>query len=206
MMQSFITFIQNNAHIAHWALFGAALLAGMNIPISIDLLMIIGATLAATIIPEHLYQLYFSLLIGCALSAWISYWIGRMIGPKLLKLPFFSKVFSPKRMRKVKRFYQKRGLLSLVLGRFIPFGIRNCLYLSSGMSRMSFAKFALCDGFACGLWSTLSFFLYYLLGKNIDTLYSQVKWVNLFIFSAFSVTVIGIIWYKKKKKVKEENV
>ncbi|NGX26371.1 MAG: Inner membrane protein [Chlamydiae bacterium] len=205
-MENFIEFIHAHAHTAHLVLFGAALLAGMNIPISIDLLMIIGATLAATLIPEHLYHLYFSLFLGCAISAWISYWIGRSIGSKLLKLPLFSKVFSPKRMAKVKKFYKKRGLLALVLGRFIPFGVRNCLYMSSGMSRMPFFKFALCDGLACALWSALSFSLYYFLGKNIDTLYSRVKWINLLIFIAFSVTVIGIIWYKKKKKVKEENV
>lgn len=205
-METFIEFIKAHAHSAHWVLFGAALLAGMNIPISIDLLMIIGATLAATLIPEHLFYLYFALFLGCVFSAWIAYWIGKTIGPKLLKLPFFSKLMSPKRMQKVKKFYKKRGLMALFIGRFIPFGVRNCLYMSCGMSRMPFTKFALCDSLACAVWSTASFTLYYFLGKNIETLYSSVKTVNFFIFIAFSVTVIGIFWYKKKKKVNEENV
>lgn len=203
---NWIEFITAHASSAHWILLVGALLAGMNIPISIDLLMIIGATLAATIIPEHLIQLYFFLLIGCAISAWIAYWLGRIIGRKLLSIPFFSKFISPRRMAKVKTFYKKRGALALLIGRFIPFGVRNCLYMTCGMSRMPFMKFVLCDGIAVTLWSSLSFFLYYFLGKNIESLYSHVKWTNFFIFVAFSVTVIGIIWYKKKKKVKEENV
>jgi len=205
-MENFITFLHAHAPSAHWVLFGAALLAGINIPISIDLLMIIGATLAATLVPEHIFHLYFALLLGCGLSAWISYWMGRLIGLKLLQLPFFSKIFSPKRMRKVKAFYIKRGPYALLLGRFIPFGVRNCLYMSSGMSRMPFQKFVLSDGVACILWSSLSFSLYYALGKNIETLYFGVKWVNLAIFLSFSVTVIALIWYKKEKKMKDENV
>lgn len=106
----------------------------------------------------------------------------------------------------MKRFYSQRGPFALIIGRFIPFGVRNALYMSSGMSRHSFLKFALWDGLACFIWALASFSLYYTLGKNIDALYGSVKWVNLIIFVAFSVTVIGIIWYKKRKKAKEENV
>lgn len=205
-MDTLIQFVQKNSDIAHYVLFGAALLAGLSIPISIDLLMIIGATLAATLIPEHFYHLFFALFLGCALSAWIAYWMGRLLGRKLLNLRLFAKLFSPKRMRKIEVFYKKRGILALGLGRFIPFGVRNGLYMTSGMSRMSFPKFAIVDGLACFIWSSLSFLLYYTLGKNIETLYSGVKWVNFLIFGVFSVTVIAVIWYKKRKKVNETNV
>ena len=102
----------------------------------------------------------------------------------------------------MQKFYAKRGPFALILGRFIPFGVRNCLFMSSGMSKMPFSKFALWDGIAVTLWSSLSFLLYYFLGKNIEVLYTQVKWVNLLIFLAFGVTVIGLIWYKKKEKVR----
>jgi membrane protein DedA with SNARE-associated domain len=78
--------------------------------------------------------------------------------------------------------------------------------MSSGMSRVPFIKFVLWDGIACALWSTVCFFLYYTLGKNIDALYARVKIANLIIFLGFSVTVIGIIWYKRRKTEKEENV
>lgn len=197
MMEHLLTFIQNHAEHAHFFLFALALLAGLNVPISIDLLMIAGATLAATILPQNLYLLFFSLFLGCVLSAWIAFFLGRLLGSKLM---------SKKWMLKVQAFYQKRGPIALVLGRFIPFGVRNALYMSSGMSKLPFARFALWDGLACLLWSVLSFSLYYAVGKNIDTLHSHVKSANIAIFGAFSVTVIGIIWYKKRKTIKEKNV
>lgn len=206
MMNALIEFAQNHAPTAHWFLFLAALLAGLNIPISIDLLFIIGATLAATLVPELTFHYFAFLLSGCIISAWIAYSLGRFIGPKIVEISPFNKLLSPKLLERVKQFYNKRGSMALVIGRFIPFGIRNCLYMSTGISKMPFYRFALVDGLACSLWATLSFFLYYNLGKNIETLYAWVKRVNFLIFIAFSVTVIGIIWYKKKKKIKEKNV
>ncbi len=205
-MESWLDFIQMHAHHAHWYIFGASLLAGLNVPISIDLLMIISATLASPITPAHPLKLFFAIFLGCLFSAWIAYWIGRTVGTRIIKWPFFSKIFSPKRVNKVKRFYEKKGLFTLILGRFIPFGVRNCLFMSSGISRISFVKFALWDAVACAFWSICCFSLYYMLGCNISTLYQNVKMINLSIFIALNVTVIGIIWYKKKNNTKEKHV
>lgn len=198
-MDSFLQYIENHASGAHWYLFIGTLLAGMNIPISIDFLMISGAILAATFIPEHLPHLYLALLFGCLFSAWIAYWIGRTLGPKIQHWPLFSKLLSPQKVENMKNFYEKRGFLSFLIGRFIPFGVRNCLFMTSGMSRLSFKKFILYDAIACTVWTTTCFALYYALGKNIELMYSKVKMINLLILLAFGVTVIGVIWYKKKK-------
>lgn len=205
-MESWLSLIKDNAHNAHFWIFASALLAGINVPISIDLLMILSAILAANFVPHHFLHLYGAIIFGCLFSAWISYWFGRIFGQKLLRLKFFIKFFPPKRMKKVKEFYTKRGPLALILGRFIPFGIRNCLFMSCGISQMPFSKFALYEGIACLLWGNLCFFCYYTLGKNIEVLYNRVKILNLFIFLAFSVTVISIVWYNKRKNTKEGNV
>lgn len=201
-MEAAIDFIIQNAHLAHWLVFAAILLAGMNIPISIDLVVILSAVLAANVIPEKRPHLFASILFGCWFSAGIAYWIGRLVGPKLSEVRWFSKLLTPKRIKKVKNFYEKYGFWSLIIGRFIPFGVRNCIFMSSGMSKMHFGKFLARDAVACSVWCTASFTVFYLLGQNYQALYEQVKIFNIFIFSAFSVTVIALIWYKKKKKAR----
>lgn len=206
MIDSFIKWIQCHAEHAHFFIFIGTLLAGLNIPIPIDLLMITSAILAAMVIPSHLYHLFFAMLLGCIFSAWISYWLGRKLGPKITKWPLFASLFSEKRMASIQQFYARRGPYALILGRFIPFGVRNGLFMSSGMGQMPFRRFLLWDGIACTLWSSICFSLYYTLGKNIELLYTQVKMINLILFIAFSVTGIGLIWYKKKKNTKEGNV
>ena len=70
-MDTVIQFIFENAQYAHWIIFGALMLAGLNIPISEDLMIIFSAVLAATVVPENTIKLFafccFSVHIGCFL-------------------------------------------------------------------------------------------------------------------------------------------
>ncbi len=199
MIDSILDFILIHRAYAPWALFSLLLLAGCNIPISIDLLMVASAVLAATALPEATTALYLTMLAGCACSAWIAYWIGRRLAPKFLDKPWFAKLLPTSRVQRIHRFYQKRGWLTMIVGRFIPFGIRNGIFMTAGISKVPFSRFILQDGVACLLWTTLSFTTYYYLGLNYETLSHHVKTVNLAIFFAFGVTVIAFFWYKKYK-------
>ena len=109
-------------------------------------------------------------------------------------------------MEKIKQFYEKYGLWTLVVGRFIPFGVRNCIFMSSGMSKLHFGKFILMDAVACAVWCSSLFYLFYTLGQNYDVIWHYLKTFNLIVFAAFSVTVIGLIWYKIRKKPKIEHI
>lgn len=199
-MEKLIEFIVQNAHLAHWFIFGAIILAGLNIPISADLMVIIAGVLAATVIPEHVILLFLSVFLGCYFSAWVAYWVGRKLGPKLLRLKFFRKMLPEERLEKIRAFYEKHGFLTLLIGRFIPFGVRNGIFMSTGISCFSFTKFMLRDLVACFVWSSTTFSLFYLLGQNYQRLYGYMKTFNLLIFALFAVSVIVLIWYKRRKK------
>ena len=205
-MESLIEWVLGHADYAHWYIFGAILLAGFNIPISADLLIVIGGFLAATAVPHHLWHLYFAIFLGCYFSAWIAYGFGRFLGDRFNKYRWFNRLMPTARLEKIQRFYSKHGLWTLLLGRFIPFGIRNCIFMSSGMSRVSFLKFALWDLLACLTWTSVSFYFFYVLGQNYQILLDHLKTLNVLIFLAFSVTVIGLIWYKRRKKRAVENL
>jgi hypothetical protein len=60
-------------------------------------------------------------------------------------------------MDKVKKFYEKKGVFAFIIGRFIPFGVRNALFMSSGMSRLPFYQFVLWDAIACAAWSSICY-------------------------------------------------
>jgi membrane-associated protein len=199
-MDAIIQFIFENAQYAHWIIFGALMLAGLNIPISEDLMIIFSAVLSATVIPENTYKLFAAVFLGCYLSDWVCYWIGRKFGPKLWNIRWFAKSFDRKKIDTVHGYYEKYGFMTLLLGRFIPFGVRNVLFLTAGLGKMSFRKFILSDGIACILSNTALFTLAYTVGKNYEALLSSLKTFNIFLFSAFVVAVIGFIWYKRTKK------
>lgn len=199
-MDAIYHWIAAHAGQAHWLVLGGILLAGFNIPISIDLMVISSALLAATLVPEKLWALYACGFFGCLFSAYIAYWLGRTVGVQLLRLRYFSKLLPAQRLQKIQKFYEKYGLYTLIIGRFIPFGVRNAIFMSTGMAKVPFFRFALRDLLACFIWSTLLFFCFYLLGHSYETVKHFLKSFYIVLFAAFGVTVIGFIWYKRKKK------
>ena len=206
IMDSLIAWITQHAEHAHWFIFGAILLAGFNIPISADVLIVGAAVLAATLMPEHVWHLYLAIFLGCYFSAWIAYWFGRLVGKKFCRFRWFQHLFPAHRIEKIQRFYSRHGLWTLIVGRFIPFGVRNCIFMSSGISHVPFHRFALQDLPACLIWSSLMFYLFFSLGKNFQTLMNHLKIVNVIIFLIFSMTLIILLWYKRRKKTVGEKL
>lgn len=198
-MGNVVEFIINYAHLAHWFVFVGILGAGLNMPVSIDVVVLAAALLGATVIPEHKWILYFAVLFGTYFSAWIAYWVGRLLGGFLPRFRLFRKLLSPERIEKTRGFYERYGMWTLLIGRFIPFGVRNCLFMSTGMSKLSFGKFILRDALACSIWCTVAYFSFYSLGQNYKVLYHYLKTFNVLIFSVFGLAVIGFIWYKRKR-------
>lgn len=202
-MDALINLIFEHASIAHFITFGALILAGFNIPISEDLVIIINGIIASTIIPENMYKILIAIFLGCYFADNISYWLGRLLGRKLWNLKWFQKTISKKKLVKTQNYYEKHGFKTLLLGRFIPFGVRNCLHLTAGMGKMNYGRFLLSDGIACFLSNIILFSLTYHLGKNYELIF---KWLKTFhilcLIIFFSVLFISILIYLKRKRLK----
>ena len=89
-MDSILAFF--SSYISYWPLvcFSALFLAGFNLPISEDVLIVMSALIAyedrALLIPN-----YIALYAGIYISDIICYWMGRLIGQGVLKIKFFTK-------------------------------------------------------------------------------------------------------------------
>lgn len=196
-MDSVVSFIIANAPYAHWIVFSLLMLAGFNVPISEDLMIIISAMIASTILPENTYLLFLGVFLGAYISDWTAYWIGRKFGRKLFDIRFFAKALSKEKLEKTQSFYKKYGALTLLVGRFIPFGVRNGLFMTAGLGKMNFKKFLLVDGIACLISNSVLFYLTFQLGKNYQTLFPYLKKFNFALFSLFVVTIIVFFCYKR---------
>jgi membrane-associated protein len=201
-MDAVINFMITHAAHAHWIIFGSLLLSSLNLPISEDFMIIITAILASTVIPEHTVILIIWLFLGCFISDMIVYWIGRTVGRKIIATKWVRKTITPKKLKRTYNFYKKYGFYTLLVGRFIPFGIRNCLFMTAGMSKMHFPKFLLSDGIACLISNAVLFSITFFLGKNYHVLAKHLKTFNLSIFLAFIVTLVILVWYYRKRRKK----
>lgn len=201
-MESIITWISSYAHFSHYLIFGCILLTGLNIPLSIDVLIIAGATIASQIVPEKIFHIFFAILAGCYVAAMIAYWTGRIFGPKLVKIKLLSRLFSKERMQKVDNFYKKYGAWTLILGRFIPFGVRNAIFMSAGMSGMTFNRFLLIDALGCTLWCTKTFFLFYFLGAYYEKILVLLKTSFLYLLPLLVLGLLSFFLYRRRRKTK----
>lgn len=195
-MEELITYIQSNVAYAPYLIFGLLLLAGLNIPVSEDMMLFVSALLAAKN-PQYLWQLFIGVFLGAYFSDLISYWLGRILGPKLWKINFFKKMVSPQRVDQISSFYEKWGIVTLIFGRFIPFGVRNGLFLTAGLGKMNFLKFALSDLVACTISCSTFFYLYFSFGEKVI---EYVKKGNIILFSIAVVAVVVFYFYNKRKK------
>lgn len=195
-METLTLLIESNVQYAHWIIFGALLLAGLNIPVSEDAMLFISAVLASRH-GEYLPHLFIGVYMGAYISDLICYSLGRFLGPKLFEIRFFANMVPPARIDKIHAFYEKYGIITLVVGRFIPFGVRNGLFLTAGLGQMKFLKFALSDLTACTI-STVTFFtLYYRYG---GTVIDYVKEGNLIVFSIAAIALLAYLIVKHRSK------
>lgn len=192
-MEWLIPWATENAHNAHFLLFGLLMLAGFNLPVSEDLVIITGGVLASTVIPEHSLQLFMWIFMGAYVSDWVAYWIGRLLGPRVFQLRMLRGTATPERLATIEGFYDKYGVRALLLGRFIPFGVRNCLFMAAGMGRMPFTRFVLADGIACLCSNALLFSLAYSFGRNYGELYAWVSMANWVIFAVALASVGALV-------------
>ena len=181
---------------APYIIFGALLLAGLNIPVSEDGMLFISALLAVSN-PDRLYALFIAVFAGAYLSDLICYSLGRFVGPRIWRIKFFSSIASPAKIDKLNEYYHKYGAATLFCGRFIPFGVRNALFLSAGLGKMDFKKFAFLDFSACLLSCSVYFTLYYNYGSAVI---EYVKQSNIVIFSVAILVVLIILYRKKLRK------
>ncbi len=202
-MENLFSYICSNAHEAHWIIFILLLLSGFNIPISEDLLLLCGGAIAGSCIPDHTIKLYIWVFLGAYISAWEAFWIGRLLGPKLYKIPMIGRSITPARLEWLRHFYAKFGVFTFIVGRFMPGGIRNALFFTSGFTKMPFYLFILRDGFACLLSSFVFFSIGYHFAKNFDVVtyyfHHYTKIILAILIVAVSVA-LAIYYYFKKQK------
>lgn len=200
-MESALSLICEHAHHAHWLVFFLLLLAGLNVPISSDVIILTAGAIASTCIPEHAYSLYAFIYVGYALAAWEAYWIGRLLGPQLYRFRWLSHVITPTRLEKLRHYYAKYGLLTFIVGRFIPGGVRNAMFMSSGLIKMPFHLFILRDGLAAFISSLFLFSVGFIFGEHIEEVkYYFYRYAEIILALGCLGIVCAFAYFRYKKK------
>lgn len=170
-------------------IFISLLLGGFNLPISEDLIVITAALLCKqekASIPAFYAALYF----GAVFSDYLVYFWGWLLGRGRISGRFFSKLISKNNINRIANALEQHGFLTFLCGRFIPFGIRNIISMTSGFVNFPFYKFALFDAIAAVCNISALFWLVYFLGQRGSHLMKIIGIVLLLLFVGFSIYVM----------------
>ena len=195
LLEQLLEFIQSNVYLAPFVVFALLLLAGLNLPVSEDVMLFVSGVLAAEY-PDQTLHLFLGVFLGAYASDLICYALfGRYLGSKIFGMKFFSKKGVLKKMRTIESFYDKYGVLTLFFGRFIPFGVRNLLFITAGLGKMNTWKFALSDLCSCLISCSGYFWLYKTYGSSV---FPYLKQGNVVIVSLL-ILLIPIVFAARKK-------
>jgi len=169
--------------------FGALMLAGLNVPISEDLIIITGALICQGN-PSMLVPIFAATYAGVVISDYFPYLLGKYIHKGTIKSNFISRFFSLKKIVRIHRYLDKYGIFTFIVCRFIPFGVRNTLFMTAGLFGLKLRRFALYDTTAATISVSSLFFLAYYFGDAVEKPFQAVGIVLFVLLLSFLIFVV----------------
>jgi len=199
-MFDIITRISQYVEYYPFAAFIALMLAGLSVPISEDLIIITGALICQEK-PSMLVPIFGATFAGVVISDYFPYILGNYIRKGTIKAKILTQLFSPRKIVRIHRYLDKYGIFTFIVGRFVPFGVRNTLFMTSGLIGLKLRRFALYDTTAATISVSTLFFLAYHFGEAVEKPFQAVG-IVLFILllSMVIFVVINIVRKILKRK------
>lgn len=142
------------------------------------------------------------LILAAVLGNTSNYWIGRKIGQAIIDSGRV-KALTPERIKETQKFFDKYGLLAIVVTRFFPI-IRTFAPFLAGVGNMHFARFTIYNVIGGALWVSIFTLLGYFFG-GIPFVQDHFEWVIIgIVVISFIPVAVGAVKTRFKKKKSEE--
>lgn len=183
---------------AYGAVFGVLLICGLGVPIPEDITLL-AAGILASLGKMSLAGAIFIGLIGVLAGDAFLFFMGRIYGYRVFKLPLFRTYFTEKRIHAAREKVLNNSKFICFTARFLP-GLRAPIFLTSGvMGVHPFTFFALDGGAALisvPVWVVLGWWF----GNNIDDALAIAKEIQLYLLLGVALLIIGYVFFKRGKR------
>jgi len=170
--------------------------AGLGLPISEDLTLLLGGGLAARGITNFWPTLgcgYLGVLLGDIL---IHHW-GLRMGPAAYRHRMVVKHLSLERQERLRVHYAKHGFLTVVVGRHTPM-LRAPIFFLAGASRVPLWKFLLADALSAAVTVPIVVYLGLKGGEHLDDIRALLHRVQWGLAAAVALVVV-LIWLLRRR-------
>jgi membrane protein DedA with SNARE-associated domain len=175
--------------------------AGLGLPISEDLTLLLGGGLAAQEVTSFWPTLaagYFGVLLGDVL---IHRW-GMRIGPLAYGHRLVKKHLSPERQEKLRAHYARHGFWTVVVGRHTPL-LRAPIFFLAGASHVPLWKFALADALSAAVTVPAVVALGYYFGEHIADIRALLHKVQWSVAGAVLAAIVLVWLWRRRAKARE---
>jgi membrane protein DedA with SNARE-associated domain len=175
------------------AVFLVLVACGFGMPIPEDVTLVAGGIICAlslaTNYPLDKYVMILVSLCGVLIGDGIMFSLGRIVGPKVTRLPIIRRIITPRVYIKMQEKAHRYGNKILFIARFLP-GLRAPIFLTAGIShRVPLWKFLLMDGSAALISVPVWVYLGYIFAYDIDRV---LFWLRKSEFLIAVLLVIGL--------------
>ncbi len=160
------------------------LLVGFFLP-GDSLLLAAGIFAATPGAPIQIVPTILVFIAGSFLGDQLGYWVGRIAGPRVFNRPQ-SRFFDPENVNKAKAFFDKYGVLTIIVARFVPV-VRAFAPTMAGVTKLNYAVFIGLSAVGAVLWGSGVTLLGYFLGRLIPDLE---KYIYLVVIGGILAAVV----------------
>ena len=172
------------------AVFVMLLICGFGVPIPEDVTLVAGGVIAG-LGHADVHTMFAVGMAGVLVGDGTMFGLGRLYGPRIVKLPGFRRVLTPERFAKAQDAFHKYGKWVMFVARFLP-GLRTPVFFTAGMShRVSFATWLLMDGCAALISVPIWVYLGYFGAQNWDWMFGILR---QFQHGIFALLLVGGAW------------
>ena len=185
-------FLSEFTYLAIWGLLAAA---GVGVPISEDLVLLLSGALAARGVTGFVPTLlsgYLGVLLGDVL---IHRW-GKKVGPAAYRHPKVQKVISPERQEKLRGHFARHGFLTIVVGRHTPV-LRAPIFFLSGASGVPLWKFLLADAISAAITVPIVVSLGYEFAEHLDDIRAKIHHLEWALAAAAVLLVAAWFFWRR---------
>jgi membrane protein DedA with SNARE-associated domain len=132
--------------------------------------------------------------LGVILADVLLYWIGRLWGRRLLQHRWLARLAPPDKRQKIEKNFQKYGVNILLMVRWVP-AIRSPMFITAGITKLSFPKFLIADAIAAIAGHTLLFFLAWWFGlwfQDLINSFEHLKQVLVPLIVILAIVGVGV--------------
>ena len=160
------------------------LLVGFFLP-GDSLLLAAGIFAATPGAPIQILPTILVFIAGSFLGDQLGYWVGRIAGPRVFNRPQ-SRFFDPANVDKAKAFFDKYGVLTIIVARFVPV-VRAFAPTMAGVTKLNYALFIGLSAVGAVLWGAGVTSLGFFLGRLIPDLE---KYIYLVVIGGILAAVV----------------